>query len=152
MKGLKILWRIMKNTGADRILGGFLLAFFACSIIIWLREPEIKTLGDGIWYCYAVVTTIGFGDVLVTTLLSRIISAILSVYAVLAIAIITGVVVNYYNELVELRKSETISAVLDRLEQLPEMSKEELVALSEKVHKLRHQRRSDEKGWPGSGL
>ena len=32
------------------------------------------------------------------------------------------------------------------LEQLPEMSKEELVELSEKVHKLRHQRRSDEKG------
>ena len=68
------------------------------------------------------------------------------IYAVLVIAIITGVVVNYYNELVELRKSETISAVLDRLEQLPEMSKEELVELSEKVHKLRHQRRSDEKG------
>lgn len=140
MKAIKVLWRIMKNTGADRILLGFVLIFAVCSVIVWLREPQIRTLGDGIWYCYAVVTTIGFGDVLVTTLLSRIISIILSIYAVLAIAIITGVVVNFYNELVQAKKSETITAVLDRLEHLPEMSKEELEELSGKVRHLRHQR------------
>ena len=66
---------------------------------------------------------------------------ILSSYAVLAIAIITGVVVNYYNQIVELKQSETITAVLDRLEHLPEMSKDELEELSRDVRSIRRKGR-----------
>lgn len=141
MKGLRILVRILKQTGATRILLGFFVLYFLCALIIWLREPQIKTYGDGLWYCYAVITTIGFGDVIVTSHLSRVVSMILSSYAVLAIAIITGVVVNYYNQIVELKQSETITAVLDRLEHLPEMSKDELEELSRDVRSIRRKGR-----------
>lgn len=141
MKGLRILVRILKQTGATRILLGFIVLYFLCALIIWLREPQIKTYGDGLWYCYAVITTIGFGDVIVTSHLSRVVSMILSSYAVLAIAIITGVVVNYYNQIVELKQSETITAVLDRLEHLPEMSKDELEELSRDVRSIRRKGR-----------
>ncbi len=141
MKGLRILVRILKQTGATRILLGFIVLYFLCALIIWLREPQIKTYGDGLWYCYAVITTIGFGDVIVTSHLSRVVSMILSSYAVLAIAIITGVVVNYYNQIVELKQSETITAVLDRLEHLPEMSKDELEELSRDVRNIRRKGR-----------
>ena len=141
MKGLRILVRILKQTGATRILLGFIVLYFLCALIIWLRAPQIKTYGDGLWYCYAVITTIGFGDVIVTSHLSRVVSMILSSYAVLAIAIITGVVVNYYNQIVELKQSETITAVLDRLEHLPEMSKDELEELSRDVRSIRRKGR-----------
>ena len=87
-----------------------------------------------------MITTVGFGDVVVTSHLSRIISMILSAYAVLVIAIITGVVVNYYNQIMEMRQSETITAVLDRLEQLPEMSKDELEELSGRIKTMRNHR------------
>ncbi len=137
MKKLRILGRILKQTGADRILLSFAVFFVICAVIIWLREPQIETLGDALWYCYAVITTIGFGDVLVTTHLARIVSALLSAYAVLAIAIITGVVVSYYNQIVQLRQSETLTAVLDRLENLPDLSGEELADISAKVKKFR---------------
>ena len=141
MKGLRILVRILKQTGATRILLGFIVLYFLCALIIWLREPQIKTYGDGLWYCYAVITTIGFGDVIVTSHVSRVVSMILSSYAVLAIAIITGVVVNYYNQIVELKQSETITAVLDRLEHMPEMSKDELEELSRDVRSIRRKGR-----------
>jgi len=130
----------MKHTGADRILLGFLLFYIVCAFIIWLTEPQISTFWDAVWYCYAVITTVGFGDVVVTSHLSRIISMILSAYAVLVIAIITGVVVNYYNQIMEMRQSETITAVLDRLEQLPEMSKDELEELSGRIKTMRNHR------------
>lgn len=140
MKKLRILGRLMKHTGADRILLGFLFFYIVCAFIIWLTEPQISTFWDAVWYCYAVITTVGFGDVVVTSHLSRIISMILSAYAVLVIAIITGVVVNYYNQIMEMRQSETITAVLDRLEQLPEMSKDELEELSGRIKTMRNHR------------
>ena len=59
----------------------------------------------------------------------------------LVIAILTGIVVNFYNEILELRRKETLSAFLDRLEKLPELSHEELVEMSERVHKFRLQKK-----------
>jgi len=126
MKRIRLLKHIMRQTGADKIWTGFVFFFLVCASAIWLREPSIATFGDGVWYCYAVVTTIGFGDLTVTTHLARALSMLLSIYAVLVIAIITGVVVNYYNQLVALRQKESLAALMNQLERLPELSREEL--------------------------
>ncbi len=53
----------------------------------------------------------------------------------------TGIIVNFYNEILELRRKETLSAFLDRLEQLPNLSHEELVELSARVQKFRIQKK-----------
>ena len=137
MRKLKILHRILKQTGADRVLWGFLGFVLICGAIIWIWEPGIDTYRDALWYCYAVITTIGFGDVMVETPLARIISVLLSVYAVLAIAIITGVVVKYYNELTDLRNRETLESFMDRLENLPDLDREELQEMSDRVKEFR---------------
>ena len=138
MRKIRVLRRVMKNTGAGKIWIIFLLFFLACTFVIWLREPDILTWGDAFWYCYAVVTTIGFGDVVVHYTLSRVLSIILSMYAVLVIAIVTGVVVNYYNNLVRLRQEDTLEALMDKLEHLSELPKEELDRISEKVRDFRN--------------
>ena len=66
---------------------------------------------------------------------------LLEMAAVLVIAIITSVVVNYFDQIVQIRQSETIAAILDRLEHLPQMSREDLEALSENIRKLRSKRK-----------
>lgn len=140
MRRLRILNRILKQTGADRLLYGFVVFYILCAVVIWLSEPGIQTMGDALWYCYAVITTVGFGDVLVTTPLARIISVILSIYAILVIAIVTGVVVNFFNQIVELRQSETMMSMLDKLEHLPEMSGSELEEISQQIVDMRNKR------------
>ena len=130
----------MKQTGADRILAGFVLFLFICAAIVWIFDPQIATYRDALWYCYAVITTIGFGDVLATSPISRIVSVILSVYAALVLAIVTGVIVNFYMQVVEMRQSETITSLLDRLEHLPEMSRDELEKLSGDIKTIRNKR------------
>ncbi len=50
------------------------------------------------WYCFAVVTTIGFGDITVTTLIGKILTVILGLYGLVVVAVITSIVVNFYNE------------------------------------------------------
>ena len=135
MRRIQVLGRVLKQTGANRIGIGFLVFFFFCSIVIWIREPGLSGLGDALWYCYTVVTTIGFGDVTVTMRLSRILSVLLSVYAALVIAIITGVVVNLYNEIVAIRRNDTLSNLFDKLEHLPELDASELAEISERVRR-----------------
>lgn len=137
MNRLRILCRILRQTQADRLLLGFLAVIMACSFVIWQAEPNICTWRTAIWYCFALVSTVGFGDVVVVTPLSRVLSILLSAYAVLVLAIVTGVVVSYYSQLVELRSRESINAFLDELEHLEELSPQQLRSLSERVKRFR---------------
>lgn len=133
MKKLRILKAILIRTRASEILLGYLVFVLAAAFLIVLAEPDIHTYGDALWYCYAVISTAGFGDVVVTTLIGKIISVILTIYSVFVIAIVTGVVVNFYNQLLKLQQEETLTAFMDKLERLPEMSQEELEEIARKA-------------------
>ena len=137
MKKIKVLWLILKRTKADRILSGFFLFLFAAAGIIQLAEPDITRYGDALWYCYAVISTAGFGDVVAVTFLGKICSVLLTVYSIFVVAIVTGVVVNFYSQLVEMHDRETLNLFLDKLEHPPDLSKEELETISQKIKQLR---------------
>ena len=136
MKSLRLLIKVFRETQTHKIILIFLAFFFACAFVIWFREPEINSFPDALWYCYTVVTTVGFGDLVVHTHLARILSVILSVYAVVIIAITTGVVVNFFMQMAEIRKKNTLAEFVDKLEHLPELSKEELEDLSDRVKRF----------------
>ena len=110
---------------------------FAVAAVIELAEPDINRYGDALWYCYAVISTAGFGDVVAVTFIGKICSVLLTVYAIFVTAIVTGVVVNFYTQMVEMQRKETIAMFMDQLERLPELSREELESISQKVRKLR---------------
>lgn len=137
MKKMRLFRAALRTTKADKIIPGFVLFVFVIALIILLVEPDISTYEDALWFCYSVISTAGFGDVIVTTLIGRICAALLTVYAVFVIAIATGVVVSFYNHVVQLRYKESVHAALDKLERLPELSKEELTEISEKIKRMR---------------
>ena len=137
MKKSRILWGILKRTHADKILFGFLVFTIIIAAIIQLVEPGINHYGDALWYCYAVISTAGFGDVVVITFIGKLCSVLLTVYALFVIAIVTGVVVNFYTQIIEMQRKETTTMFMDKLEHLPELSQEELAALSNKIKKHR---------------
>ena len=136
-KPFKVLWSVLKNTKADKILYFFIVFILLDAAVIWLTEPTIVTYGQALWYCYAVISTAGFGDMVVTTLIPRICSVLLTIYSSLVLAIITGVVVNFYTQTMELKNKETLASFLDRMEHLPELSNEELAELSGRVKEFR---------------
>lgn len=136
-KRLKIVFRILKVTGASQILDSYLVFVFMDAALIWIFEPTIKTYMDSLWYCYAVISTAGFGDVVVTAFIPKVLSVLLTIYSLVALAIFTGVVVNFFNQTIDMRNKETLTAFLDELESLPEMNEEELKDLSERVKHFR---------------
>lgn len=132
----KRCYRVLKRTGTLKIFSGYLLFLCGAAAVLTVLEPGIKTFGDGVWYCFVAATTIGFGDICVVTRLGRVITVLVAVYGILMTAMVPGVVVSYYMEYLKIREKETISIFLEKLERLPELSKEELEELSRRVKRF----------------
>lgn len=142
MRKSKLLFRILKMTQTDKILVSFLIFFLCFSFIIFLFDPAIHSYHDALWYSFISVTTIGFGDIVATTLISRIATVLLAIYGIFVIALIPGVVVSYYTESLKLQYDESLLAFLDKLERLPQLSKDELTIMSQRAKELRkHKKR-----------
>lgn len=135
-KSRKLLRRLFKITGADKIFCSYLVSFILVAIVIVLVEPDINRLGDSIWYCFVASTTIGFGDITATTFIGRSLTIILSIYSLGVVAIFTGVITSYFMENAKSKAGENIRAFLDDLENLDKLSKDELKELSLKVKKF----------------
>ena len=136
MKKLRLLKGVLKRTNANQIIIAFVIFFFIDALLIWLIEPSIKTYGDSLWYCFSVFTTIGFGDLITTTVVGRILTALLSVLTIFVVALVTGVVVAFYNDVVSMQYKASKAAALDKLENLDKLSKEELQSLSSQIKNI----------------
>ena len=90
--------KIIFKTYALEILFGLLVLMATLSLVLMLEEPTMGYYPDALWYCFAVVTTIGFGDFYATTLIGRVITVILGMYGIVVVAVITSIIVNFYNE------------------------------------------------------
>ena len=70
----------------------------ASALIFVYFEENVVTFADGLWYSFAVVTTIGFGDYYAVTPIGRIVTVVLGIYGIIVVAVITSIIVNFYNE------------------------------------------------------
>ena len=93
------LRKIVRKTYAAEILFGIVLLIVAFSLVLPHLEEGIPTFTDALWYCFAIVTTIGFGDFSAVTPLGRVLSVILGLYGIVVVALITSIVVNFYGEM-----------------------------------------------------
>ncbi len=134
----RMLRMIIKNTYADKIWSQFMIGYFISAFLIQLVEPEINGYGNGLWYLFAAATTVGFGDMAAVTLIGRLITAYIAVSGILVVAVVPAVIINYYQEAIQLKQKETVTAFLEKLEHLPELSREELQELSDQVKQLKY--------------
>lgn len=136
----KLLRAVLRNTGLARAAWGFLATFVAASALLALVDPGVNGFGDALWCCFQAVTTIGYGDITVTSTVGRAIVVVLSVVGILFVAVLTAAVVSYCNELMLARRNESLALYLDKLEHLDRLTREELAELSWAVRRLRGSR------------
>ena len=96
---LKTLFVIMRRTYAFEVLYGLVVLIISFSFIFYILEESFVTFGDALWYSFAVVTTIGFGDYTTISRAGRILTVILGLYGIVVVSMITSVIVNFYNEI-----------------------------------------------------
>ena len=117
---VSVLKKIVRKTYAAEILFGMLLLIVAVSIVLPGLEPGIVSFADGLWYCFAIVTTIGFGDITATTGIGRLLSVILGLYGIIVVSLITSIIVNFYSEV----KADGDTEDADALKDAPDIEKE----------------------------
>lgn len=98
LERIKMLINILVKTHTIDVIVCLIAFMIAFSFIIPKYEPAIDNFWDSLWYCFTVITTIGFGDFAATTVIGRILTVVLGIYGIVVVAIITSVVVNFYNE------------------------------------------------------
>ena len=94
-----ILFKVMKKSMVFEILSGLAVLIMCFSFAFTYLEESMTEYSDALWYCFAIVTTIGFGDITATSGVGRILSVILGIYGIIVVALITSIIVNFYNEL-----------------------------------------------------
>ena len=132
MKKLRTLADVLRQAGFVRITGLFLVFYLLCSTAVWLSEPTTLTFGDGLWFSFETVSTIGFGDIPAETPVARAITVVLSVISIFY---------NYCNTLIKLRQKDTMARFMDDLEHLEELDRDELADLSRRVREYRRRQR-----------
>ncbi len=134
-KTRKLLRQSFRISGATRIFAIYAVFFIIIAVLLYVIEPGIPTVWEGLWYCFETATTIGFGEITVLSPVARILTVILSLYSVAVVAVFTAVITSFFLDIAKARMNDSIKEFLDDLEHLPDLSKEELRALSEKVKK-----------------
>lgn len=136
-RDLRIFWSIVKQCRFEKVMAAFAACFFLAALIIFLREPGIASYGDAMWYCFVACTSIGFGDMVAVTALGRIVTAILTIFELIVLALLSGVVVSHYLEVVHAREKVTATAFLDKMEHLTELDYDELKQIQDKASSLK---------------
>ena len=95
---INMLPKVLYKTHTLEIIIGLVIVMITASTIFPFVEPGILTFGDGLWYSFAIVTTIGFGDFYAVSFIGRVLSVFLGIYGIVVVALITSVIVNLYNE------------------------------------------------------
>ncbi|MDV4152271.1 potassium channel family protein, partial [Clostridium sp. AL.422] len=100
------------------------------AVIIALLEE--MSFGDAIWWSFVTFTTVGYGDILLTTKLGRLVAIILMIFGIGFIGVTTSTIAAYTinKDIRKVRrrsfKDETIESIKKRIDNLDNISDEEL--------------------------
>ncbi len=121
-KKLKIhlVSKIIKKSFVDEFLMILAVLVLLCSVYFTVVEPNITSYVDSLWYSFSVITTIGFGDVAVTTTFGRILSVMLGISGIVVVALFTSFIVNLYNEMNKKRQDRAIEKIDKKVEEIEE--------------------------------
>ena len=133
---LRTVAAVIKASGLAPSAIAFAVLFFSAVFAVHAIEPGVVSLGDAVWLCFQVVTTIGLGDFTSTTMVGRLAIMLLSAYSVFFLAIVTGAVVSYCSEVMRRDWDEDVSELLDELDRLPELSRGELIEFSARAKRV----------------
>lgn len=118
VRGAEMVSDVIKKSLVKEIVLGLFILVILCSVYFTLAEPNIASYIDALWYSFAVITTIGFGDVYVVTTLGRILSVILGISGIAVVAVFTSLIVNFYNEMSRKRDEKTLKKLIKEVEEL----------------------------------
>lgn len=131
IRAVRVLWRVsadargvMRTNGLQWVLAVALVTVLGGGMVAWSIDPNIATLGDGIWWAMVTSTTVGYGDLSPVHPVARATAVVIMVVGVGTIGMLTGSIANYFaaGTSEPPRIGPQVQFVRDRLEQWDELS------------------------------
>ncbi len=95
-------WRNRKRLITRR---GLIYSLIMCLMIMgfggvgfWLLEPKVVTLSDGLWLAFTTAATVGYGDLVPSTHLSRIFAVVVVLLGLAVLSLVTASVAAVFVE------------------------------------------------------
>lgn len=92
---LSLFQKLLNDLSGKRSLFYLLILAFAVSFgagfILYVIDPNIHSVTDGIWSAWVTMTHVGFGDVVPTSLLGRLLSAALILFGLTIFSLCTAI-------------------------------------------------------------
>lgn len=130
VRTVRLLVDTIHVVGGQRIFVVFLAFVCAVSAALALIEPQtFPTFGSALWHAFQTITTIGYGDVVPTLPATRALTMVLGLSSLFVVALLTGIVVQFFGERVSVLRHEGLHAFDERMSRLSEMSHDELQEL-----------------------
>jgi voltage-gated potassium channel len=134
---IRMLWG-MQHVVTRGGLGSMLLSAFGvlllCGAGYWWLEPTTPTLGEGLWLAFVTAATVGYGDVVPTTIASKIFSFFVVLLGFGVLTVVTAAIATKWVETEERIIEREIMRDMHR--QMDEL-RAELVALRDEIRQAR---------------
>ena len=145
---------LMKPIQQKRLIprNGLVYSLLLCLLILglgglgfWLIEPSVQNFGDGLWLAFTTAATVGYGDIVPTTVTSRVFSVLVVLLGLAVLSLVTASVAAMFVQAEERQIERDLLHAIGRL-------RKEILSLREEVGALRRQDASeantDEQSYP----
>ena len=121
---INVINKVIRKSMVYEIILTLLILVILCSVYFTVVEPRMTSYVDSLWYSFSVITTIGFGDVYVTTTFGRILSVILGISGIVVVALFTSLIVNFYNETNKRRQEKEMQKIIEEVKEIEKIEEE----------------------------
>ena len=99
------------------ILAALIFFIFLFGYLFYVSEPDVRNLGDGIWWALVTITTVGYGDITPVTTLGRVVASSLMLLGLGLIATITAIVsAKFIQNFVDHHTNDDVLEKLDEMQ------------------------------------
>jgi voltage-gated potassium channel len=99
------------------LVWGIALSVVVGGVAVWLFDHEdFPNLGTALWWSLQTVTTVGYGDAVPTTVVGRVVGAVIMLESIAFVSILTAVITSSFVE--RSRRAHRADHVEERLEEI----------------------------------
>lgn len=139
------IYNFFRSNGLNRFLMIFILLVIIIPVPMVFIEPEINNYPDALWWAIVTATTVGYGDIVPVTPIGRILAAIMMLFGIAFIGMITSTITNFFRAKKTVSTStQRTSKITQLIAETPDLTKEE-IAVVEQFLNLRKNELTDSK-------